>query len=154
MFTHPRSKHWKESLVEIESENGGWTRHFKDPKTDQEWTEYYPYEDDRSPSFMRHRNLPQDLETLLSQCLESTEKDEWIGVAAHVSGAFQPVRVAEVLGGIAPKLKKKALKIFGKYYQAYDKRDIIGMHHTEVGRSYEEYLSSVRRINILTYKKG
>ena len=153
MFAHPSSKRWRDSLVEIGADDGGWTRHFRDPATDQEWTEYFPYRDDRSPSFMRHREVPADLKVLLRRCLTSRDKDEWMGVAAYVSGSYHTVEVARVLAEVAPDCSKKALKVFGRYYQAYDRRKIIGMHYTEVERSYQEHLEAVEQINTIT-KRG
>ena len=135
MFSHPKSKKWKASLVELDSDDGGWTRHFKDPNTGQEWTEYFPYHDDRSPSFMRLRHIPDDLFQVMSDSLKSSDKDEWIGVGAYVSGEWDTVEVAKVLSELAQSLSKRALKTFGKYYQAYDNRDVVGMHYTEVESS-------------------
>ena len=150
MFAYPSSKRWRESLVEIGTDDGGWTRHYRDPATDQEWTEYYPYLEDRSPSFMRHRSVPSDLEHLLRECLSSSDKDEWRGVAAHVSGAFHTVEVGNALAMVSPDLSRKALKVFGRYYEPYDRRKIVGMHHTEVEQSYQEHLAAVSKINEIT----
>lgn len=150
MFTHPRSRKWKASLIELDSDSSGWIRYFRDPETNQEWAEYYPYDDDRSPSFMRHRELPDDLEELLHTCLTSKHKDEWIGVAAYVSNAFKTTEIANILEKIAPNIPQRRLKVFGKYYHAYDNRNVVGMYYTEVENSYQKHLDAIQKINSIT----
>lgn len=150
MFDHPSSKHWKASLVELESTDDGWTRHFLDPATNIRWIEYFPYEDDRSPSFMRELEIPTDIDVLLRECLTSSRKGEWIGVAAFVSGAFDTRVVARALESLESEVPRKALKSFGRYYQPYDRRKIVGMHYTEVESSYQEYLAAVESIEKIT----
>ena len=153
MFAYPSSKRWRESLIETGTDDGGWIRHYRDPATDQQWTEYSPYPDDRSPIFMRHRSIPTDLAHLLQTCLSSSEKDEWRGVAAYVSGAFHTVEVANTLETVLPDIRSKSLKTFGRYYRPDDRREIVGMHHSEVERSYVEHTTAVAKINELT-KQG
>ena len=150
MFAHPSSKRWRDSLEQISSEDGGWTRHFRDPATNQEWTEYFPYSDDRSPSHMRHRNVPDDLEDLFRECLFSRDKDEWRGLGAYVSSTYHTLEVARILSDLAPELPIKALKVFGKYYRAEDRRQLIGMHYSEIEQSYQEHIRAVEQIKKLT----
>ena len=146
IFRTHTPKRWKERLQKTGTSDDGWTIHYLDPETDERWVEYFPYYDDRSPSYFRREDIPEDAEELLRCCLTSGAKDDWQGVGAHSSRAFDTELVADILERLRDEVPRKALKEFGRFFQPYDNRDIIGMSYEEVTKSYEAFLAACARI--------
>ena len=146
MFRTHTPKRWKERLKKTGSSDDGWTIHHQDPETDEQWVEYFPYHEDRAPSYFRKEEIPGDPEELIRCCLTSSVKDDWQGVGAHASGAFDTELVADILEKLHDEVPRKALKEFGRFFQRYDNRDIVGMNYQQVTESYERFLSACDRI--------
>lgn len=150
MFRTHTPKQWKERLQKTGTSDEGWSVHFIDPETDQRWVEYYPYREDRAPSYFRKEDLPDDPEELLRFCLTSESIDDWQGVGAHASGAFDTELVAGILDRIQKDIPTDALKEFGRFFHPYDNRKIIGMTYDQVTQSYSRYLDACERIGRIT----
>lgn len=150
MFRTRPSQEWKARLVKTGTSDGGWTIHYKDAVTSETWIEYFPYPEDRAPSYFRKADLPSDPEVLLRTCLQSEEEEDWQGVGAHCSGAFDTELVADLLERLSRDVPRQALKEFGRFFHPYDNRKIVGMHYTEVEASYNRYLKASERIKAIT----
>lgn len=150
MFRTRTPKQWKERLQKTGTSDEGWTVHYLDPETGERWVEYYPYHEDRAPSYFRREDIPDEPEELLRGCLNSDSKEDWQGVGAHASGAFDTELVATILEKIQGDVPSGALKEFGRFFLPYDNRNIFGMKYEQVTQSYERYLGACERISRIT----
>ena len=148
--THPETQ-WTKRLQKTGASDDGWTIYLVDPETKERWVKYFPYYDtDRAPSIFRREDIPQDPEELLRLCLTSDAKDDWQGVGAHASEAFDVELIAKILEKLRDTISAAALREFGRFFQPSDKRNIIGMNLVEVSLSYERYKAACARIAKIT----
>lgn len=141
---------WKKRLEKTGTSDEGWTIHYRDVQTGERWVEYFPYMDDRSPTYFRKEDLPPDMETLISTCLLSDQKEDWGGCGAYCSRAFDTEVVARVLERLSDTMPRAAVREFGRFFRPYDNRKIVGMHCSEVHSSFERYRDACERIARIT----
>ena len=135
----------------MEADPDTWEIHYLDTKTNIKWVSYYPYEEDRSPEFIRRADFPSELGEMLKACFGSTDKFDWYGLGAHLSSKKYDIHeLLKYLEENKKKIPKKALKEFGKAYRPQDTRNIIGMKYDEVCSSFEDFKRCVEEIKAIT----
>jgi hypothetical protein len=128
-----------------------WEKHYVDKTTNIEWVEYYPYEEDRSPEFIRRADFPVELHDMLSVCVQSPDTFDWYGLGAHLSA--KKYHIDELLDYFEKNkhvISRKALKEFGKAYRPRDTRNTNGMNYQQICESYEAFKQAVERIKEIT----
>ncbi|HTH48789.1 MAG TPA: hypothetical protein VMB21_14850 [Candidatus Limnocylindria bacterium] len=149
--SQPEYNQLKARLQKKRTDESGWGTYYLDPEDGEEWVEYWPYHEDRSPSVLRKLNIPNDLETLLGGCLASRRKDDWRGVAAHFSGlSIGSDALLEILERRKGDFSAEALLVFGQNFELSDRRVIMGMNYDQVTASYEALLAKRKRIAEIT----
>jgi len=139
---------FKKELIEVRTDVSGWIKYYYNKSTEQEWVEYYPYQEDRSPSILKRTDLPDDLAGLTSACFSSDDIEDWRGLGAELSsGKYEIKKIAQVLKANAQSWPGKALSEFKKSFRPIDNRNIVGMKVEEVERSYREFTDSKKEID-------
>lgn len=153
VIENPEHDQLKARLQKKCTDESGCITYYVDPHDGEEWIEYWPYEEDHSPSILRKLNIPAELETLLADCLASDNHDDWYGVAAHFSSSsVDSDALLEILERRKADFSAEALLVFGQNLELPDRRVLIGMTHDQVKASYEALLAKRRRISEITQR--
>lgn len=130
------------------SDPTGWERYHRENSTQTEWVEYFGYNEDRSPTILRRKDLSTTLSELVPACLSSHDEDDWKGLAIHLNYINADLnQLLETFQKHAASFPRNAKSIFRQYFRPADQRNLIGLRVDQVEESYKAFIDISNRIS-------
>ena len=136
-------------LVLLETLDGGWSRKYRNPETNENWLEFFISLGQGGITVLRNDPPPADISEWLEQSFSSNRQDDVIGLALELSEKYETwSEVIDYLEANKNRFSSEQINTFIErltILHPINRRPTMNKHITEVERDYQFFCTLSER---------
>ena len=136
-------------FVLLETLDGGWSRKYRNPRTNEHWLEFFISVGQGGITILRNEPPPADIAEWLEQSFSSNRQDDVIGLALELSEKYETwSEVVDYLEANKNRFSFEQINTFIErltILHPINRKPIMDKHYTEIEKDYQFFYTLSER---------